>query len=316
MSPSARCSSRRCSGRGGFTLIELLLVIAIIAVLIGILLPAVQRVREAALRARCQNNLKQIGIAFHLHHDQYQYFPSGGWDWSTPPNYLSPGQPFIGADQQAGWAFQILPFLEADATWRAGTEIAIATTNPVFFCPTRRQPQTVTYPDEYDPPVTGGEMTHALCDYAASNLEGTGVVQQYEPTRIAQITDGTSQTLMIGEKRLDLLQMGRPQPNDGEGYTAGFDEDTVRSTNEAPMQDYWGGVYDDGYHFGSSHTGKFNALLADGSVRPIAYSIDLGTFQNLGRYRADRACDRQRRMVKRVMIDEVWPNLAVSDVIP
>jgi prepilin-type N-terminal cleavage/methylation domain-containing protein/prepilin-type processing-associated H-X9-DG protein len=281
-SPSQAIRRVRCA----FTLIELLVVIAIIGVLIALLLPAVQKVREAANRASCKNNLKQIGLAFQNHHDTYGFFPTGGWDWFTPPTFVG-GVPLVGADQQAGWGFQILPFLEGDNAWKGGQGatdldrilVAIGTPNKVFFCPTRRPPQTLTFSDPLY--LNGMEATHALCDYAGSNLEGTGVVGTDPPVRIADITDGTSNTLMVGEKRLNLSKLGQRQNSDDIGYTAGWCGDTLRSTNESPDQDYFGSESEERL-FGSSHPGRFNAVFADGAVRTIVYGLDPDIFYRLG----------------------------------
>jgi prepilin-type N-terminal cleavage/methylation domain-containing protein len=281
------CFPRSSTARAGFTLIELLVVIAIIGVLLGLLLPAAQKVREAAARAKCQNNLKQIGLAFQDHHDSYNYFPSGGGDWWSIPTYVN-GQPAVGAQQQAGWGFQILPFIEAANTWKGSPAsddfdravVAVGTPNAMFFCPSRRGMQTVTVslPGYFD----DQPVTVALCDYAASNYEETGVVLYKKTTRIADVTDGTSNTLLVGDKRLNLAKLGRPQNDDDTGYATGFDNDVVRYTTKAPAPDYSAPKGDGDYRFGSSHVGGFNTVFVDGSVHSLSYTIDPTVFSYLG----------------------------------
>lgn len=282
---------RRRAGVHGFTLVELLVVIAIIAVLIGLLLPAVQSARESARSLACKNQLKQAGLAFQTHHDALGAFPTGGNEWWTPPNFFG-GRPATGAMQDAGWAFQVLPYLEATAAWApAGRDdisriiAAIAARHGFYFCPSRRGPQSVTYADvNY---LSGLTLEHGLCDYAASNLQGTGLMVQSGSDRLRllrrmrDVRDGASKTLAIGEKRLNLSGLGTPQADDNEGYTAGWDEDTIRTTDQPPAVDYRGDGTGGGA-FGSSHPRALNAVFVDGSVHAIAYEIDPDVFRGLG----------------------------------
>jgi prepilin-type N-terminal cleavage/methylation domain-containing protein len=282
--------------RGAFTLVELLVVIAIIGILVALLLPAVQKTREAANAAKCRTHLKQLALAFHSHHDTLGYFPGGGQGPVSPPTYVN-GIPAVGAQQKAGWGFAVLPYIEAGNVQKAGAYVAVSTPHPLFFCPSRRPPQTAS--GFKWPPGTKGQIpgapdpfTTALCDYAASNSEGTGVVRYLYPHRLAEITDGASGTLLLGDKHLYLLELGQWQPDDNEGYTAGWDHDTIRHTDGAkdpkwtPTPDYAGGESGtDGNLvgvFGSSHPGVFHMAFVDGSVHRLSYAIDPYAFMYMG----------------------------------
>ncbi len=138
-------SPRTTPRRTAFTLVELLVVIAIIGVLVGLLLPAVQQIREAANRMKCANNLKQLALACHHHESTVGTFPTGGWGWSWV------GDPDRGFTQKqpGGWIYNILPFMEQSALHDLGAglpdpqkfaafEERCGTVTPMFNCPTRR----------------------------------------------------------------------------------------------------------------------------------------------------------------------------------
>jgi prepilin-type N-terminal cleavage/methylation domain-containing protein len=142
-------SSSKSERQRGFTLVELLVVIAIIGILVALLLPAVQAAREAARRSQCKNNLKNIGLAMHSHHDTFKHFPSGGWGWQWT------GDADRGHDkwQPGSWVYQLLPFVEEQAAFNLGSDgNPDAITTPqrdgaakresvvvdILFCPSRR----------------------------------------------------------------------------------------------------------------------------------------------------------------------------------
>jgi prepilin-type N-terminal cleavage/methylation domain-containing protein/prepilin-type processing-associated H-X9-DG protein len=301
----------------GFTLIELLVVIAIIAVMVGLLLPAVQRVREAANRTKCANNLRQMALGVHNHASTLDRFPSGGWGWSWT------GDPDRGTDknQPGGWVFNILDYVEqgnlrslgrglpldqklAASTQRIGTPLSL------FTCPSRRtggpyqNGWAASYFNAANPPSVlarsdyaanaGDQLTDEFFPGPISLAQGddpnyawpdtsylTGVIFQRSYITFASITNGTSNTYLIGEKYLnpDHYSDGL-DPSDNENMYVGFDNDLYRSTDFPPMQDRQG--LTNTFIFGSNHAGGLNMAYCDGSVHFISFDVDPAVHMRAG----------------------------------
>ena len=303
--------------RRAFTLVELLVVIAIIGVLVALLLPAVQAARESARRMQCQNQLKQFGLAFHNHADTFSHLPSGGWGWS----FVGDPDEGFAEKQPGGWTYNILPFIEQKALREIGAgqvgalklnDLKRLVEQPVklFNCPSRRP--AVLYPVVVQPAnAAQGVFQGAKTDYSVNagdqladqkdagsatppvitQFQYTGICYVRSKVRLAEITDGTANTVMVGEKHLSV-QNYRTGTDlaDNENLYVGFDNDHFRSMNNTKT----GAVGNirfpprvdsrtaDLRTFGSAHPAAFNALLCDGSVRSISYNINEATYMRLG----------------------------------
>jgi prepilin-type N-terminal cleavage/methylation domain-containing protein/prepilin-type processing-associated H-X9-DG protein len=277
--------------RSGFTLIELLVVIAIIGILVGMLLPAIQRVRMSADRTACTNNLKQIGIALHHYHDRYHFFPTNGgpdpnqvnpiWtDTGGGPGYWGLANPSARpADQTGSWAYSILPFADQDPIFRTGDQGAPIA---MYLCPSRGREasQVVPAADPVFPGVTygdGGMNPWSTTDYAGNAMvlnnrwSDGGVPFVGLPRTISSITDGLSSTILVGEKAMDRRAFNTGGWFWNEPIFSGGAGGTVRWGTEI-LFDGVGTSF--AFNWGSSHTGSTMFLFGDGSVRPLRYGLD------------------------------------------
>ncbi len=308
-SPQDRSNARLALiRRFGFTLIELLVVIAIIAILIGLLLPAVQKVRETAARAQCQNNLKQIGLALHNYHDSQRCLPSG---------YCASAAYVDGANDTTpgwGWATYILPYLEQNnlqVQFNLSQPVqnfpGIQTMLKLYLCPSDIYPTApLTVSSAFGTPVA----VAAPCSYAAccggdesdtADPTGMGVFYRNSQIRLTDITDGTSQTILIGERACaNALGIWAGAINGGIMQRGPFNANPGTSTSPAPclvlahchlnntLNDFDGGLDD----FSSKHIGGSNILFGDGAVHFIrsvpsdnpdgSYSPDSLILQGMG----------------------------------
>jgi len=296
----------RLARRFAFTLIELLVVIAIIAILIGLLLPAVQKVREAASRMSCSNNLKQLAIGVHSYHDSNNRFPYNGDD------IRNVGCCYASGYTMWSWLSRMLPYIEQGNRY---DQLGIANNNPQsncltlvgqpvikpFRCPSDDTPDIRTdlrnWPGGTPVGVTSykgvsgsnwcwGTYTNTPPGVTCDGLDnGNGIFWRSDykrPLRMVNISDGTSNTLMVGEDIGKLnLHNGWPYSNS----TCGTCSIPLNNALQ-PGQPGYGNADDwpNVYSFRSRHTGGGNFGLADGSVRFVSQTIDLNLYRNLSTY--------------------------------
>ncbi len=318
--------SRSSQRRVGFTLIELLVVISIISVLIALLLPAVQRVRESANRTQCLNNLKQIGTALQNYEGVHKGFPPGYFFVSGPPTttttksagplkvldgnmwlFLLTGLPYQGIDTAPGWGWgaYLLPQIEQDSIARQIVfdeyldlpkyDALRITPVPMYICPSDHGVGVFTVQNEFNSPLVDAHTnSYAGCHGSGADIgeqvdNGSGVFYRNSKTRFAEITDGSSNTMAVGERAglfvqspwVGAVSRGSARTTPGAPvYTFGIEEapvQTMARIGRLPLQDPYSTPYD----FFSGHRQLVNFLFCDGSVRSLSTGVSVPTLQGM-----------------------------------
>jgi prepilin-type N-terminal cleavage/methylation domain-containing protein/prepilin-type processing-associated H-X9-DG protein len=286
----------------GFTLIELLVVIAIIAILIGLLIPAVQKARETMQRLHCQSNLHQLGVALTNYHTTNQHFPAGllvpilGDTTLPAPQFPSGGiqrsscprcQAPPGNNEYGSWLTAILPYVEQgnlfaqiqpninqrEYTYSGSPTSPGSTPVPTYMCPTDYIPKTtIQYSGTYYFGVNSYFANAGTKAWPVANASLNGVMYYNSSVRILDISDGTSNTLLVGERYSKDPIVADSNLSDWRGwawtnYNSGGDHlgDTSWPINTPAS--VMGSTDDRKCNFGSGHPGGTNFLLCDGSVQ-------------------------------------------------
>jgi prepilin-type N-terminal cleavage/methylation domain-containing protein len=282
--------SRKSGNRQGFTLVELLVVIAIIGILVGLLLPAVQAAREAARRMQCSNNLKQIGLALHNYHDTHKTFPPGLIIQRADPQFVPPN----GSDANVecwAWGAFLLPFMEQSNLYNLGgigrgelleNVITTVALQPVatYRCPSDAGP-AIRAPSNFAEWATSnyngstGHRRDALL--LSPNLSArSGIFWQDSKIGIRDITDGTSNTIVVGEIAYQRGTL-RPQAGVWAGARRGCGGNSAKDVfaNGRGAINHSNNVYNElSESFSSLHTGGAQFVLGDGSVQFISENIE------------------------------------------
>lgn len=320
---TSRSHYRTGKHRVGFTLTELLVVISILAILIGMLLPAVQSIRERSRMTQCQNNLRQLGLAAQLHESAFRHLPTNGWGY----RWVGQAKRGFGSNQPGGWIYNLLPYIEQNGlrqTLMVGSNGLIPADRfdfdfPTVRCPsrpgnTRGQHGATAMPLNTDPLELVAKSDYAINegDFVTNTRDGpessstadvraydwtdtrraTGVSYQRSQVKYSFIVDGLSATYFCGEKYVPSKSyFDDSNPGHDQSALCGVDIDIARWTHVLPRYDGTFGNESLGPNadiraFGSAHRSGFSMVYCDGSVRTINYNVDSMVHRSAG-HRSD-----------------------------